>query len=104
MIGRKQQISLAGGCWHHGIVVHEIGKLSFLSSVSAQPRVTMFFPFQDMLLDFGTNSQDLIVMNTSPLCGITFLPVSWGEEGRGERILFFQDIQHNDHLVLIQCY
>ncbi|CAB3982537.1 chymotrypsinogen B-like [Paramuricea clavata] len=25
MTGRKQQISLAGGCWRHGIVVHEIG-------------------------------------------------------------------------------
>ena len=28
MTGRKQQISLAGGCWRHGIVVHEIGKLT----------------------------------------------------------------------------
>lgn len=24
--GRKQQISLARGCWRHGTIVHEIGK------------------------------------------------------------------------------
>ena len=25
--GTKQQLSLAGGCWRHGIVAHEIGEL-----------------------------------------------------------------------------
>lgn len=34
--GRKQQLSLAGGCWRHGTVAHEIGELflSFLRQVS----------------------------------------------------------------------
>lgn len=34
--GGKQQLSLAGGCWRHGTVAHEIGELffSFLGQVS----------------------------------------------------------------------
>ena len=34
--GRKQQLSLAGGCWRHGTVAHEIGEffVSFLRQVS----------------------------------------------------------------------
>lgn len=35
-IGRKQQLSLAGGCWRHVTVAHEIGELffSFLGQLS----------------------------------------------------------------------
>ena len=36
MTGGRQQISLAGGCWHAGIVAHEIGESQMDSFISSE--------------------------------------------------------------------
>ncbi|XP_048583802.1 astacin-like metalloprotease toxin 2 [Nematostella vectensis] len=63
--GRKQDISLAGGCWHAGIVAHEIGEINLLQCTVL--KVTH--------LVSTTSSYALTVTATSRSTGITLYQI-----------------------------